>query len=246
MKSSLTIQSMLEELQVPFDDLMVHQLEQYYQMVIDSNKRQNLTGITECEDFIRKHYQDSLSLWIARKELGEEQIDLTSASLIDVGTGAGFPGIPLKIIFPELKVTLLDSSKKRIEFLNKSITGLGLKKIDAIHMRAEDAARKETLREQFDLVVARAVKPLPILLEYCLPFAKVGGMFVSYKGPDVEEEVSLARPAIEELSGAFLCNVKFSLLKNEDRRTFVLIKKTKPMAKEYPRRAGVPEKRPII
>ena len=165
--------------------------------------------------------------------------------ILDVGTGAGFPGIPLKIAFPEVEVVLLDSLNKRVKFLNEVIGQLGLSKITAIHGRAEDFARQKDHREQFDLVVSRAVANLSSLSEYCLPYVKVGGRFVSYKSGKLNEELAAAQKAIHVLGGEAKEPVYFQLTGTEDERSFVCIEKGKATPKKYPRKAGTPAKEPI-
>ena len=167
------------------------------------------------------------------------------SSLIDVGTGAGFPGIPLKIVFPEIKVVLLDSLNKRIRFLNEVIAKLGLNGIETIHGRAEDFAKKADYREKFDLCVSRAVANLATLSEYCLPYVKVGGYFVPYKSEEVDEEVEQARNAAKILGGTIEEVYKFKLQGTEIGRSFIKIKKIKSTAKKYPRKAGLPAKEPL-
>ena len=170
------------ELGIQLEQRQRDQFVQYYELLIEWNKVMNLTGITEFEEVLQKHFVDSLSV--------KKVVDLTKISrVIDVGTGAGFPGIPLKIVFPELKITLLDSLQKRIKFLNEVIGRLCLKDIEAIHGRAEEYARRKEYREQYDLCVSRAVANLASLSEYCLPYVKVGGWFVPYKSGKIQEEL---------------------------------------------------------
>ena len=198
----------------------------------------NLTAITEFDEVVTKHFIDSISLV---KAVGLHR----EIALIDVGTGAGFPGIPLKIVFPHLKVTLLDSLNKRVKFLNEVINTLGLQGIDAVHGRAEDAARAVELREKFDLCVSRAVANLSTLSEYCLPFVKTGGMFVSYKSEKVAEEIDLAKNAVSILGGEFFSQTEFTLPDSDIYRNLFMIKKKRSTPKKYPRKAGLPSKEPI-
>ena len=198
----------------------------------------NLTAITEYEDVLKKHFVDSVSLIQAvdiRKEL----------TLIDVGTGAGFPGLALKIAYPELKVTLLDSLQKRIQFLDAVIEKLGLEGIETIHGRAEDFAKPQKLRESFDLCVSRAVANLSTLSEYCLPFVKVGGYFIPYKSEKIAQEKEEAKKALELLGGKFERQVEFMLPSSDIYRNLFVIKKVKETPKKFPRKAGLPAKEPI-
>ncbi|WP_417030197.1 16S rRNA (guanine(527)-N(7))-methyltransferase RsmG, partial [Blautia hydrogenotrophica] len=182
------------ELGIQLEQRQREQFVQYYELLIEWNKVMNLTGITEFEEVLQKHFVDSLSV--------KKVVDLTKISrVIDVGTGAGFPGIPLKIVFPELKITLLDSLQKRIKFLNEVIGRLCLKDIEAIHGRAEEYARRKEYREQYDLCVSRAVANLASLSEYCLPYVKVGGWFVPYKSGKIQEELENSTKAMELLGG---------------------------------------------
>lgn len=214
------------------------QFEKYYEMLIEKNKVMNLTAITEKQEVIDKHFVDSVALIKAT--------DLTkNLSVLDLGTGAGFPGIPLKIVFPNLKITLLDSLNKRIKFLEEVIAELGLLDIKAMHGRAEDFARKEEYREQYDLCVSRAVANLATLSEYCLPYVKEGGNFISYKSGVIQEEMNFSKKAIGELGGKIKKEVPFTLPATDMERTFVVIEKVKKTPKKYPRKAGLPSKEPL-
>ncbi len=219
-----------------------HQLEQfyhYYELLIQWNSMMNLTAITELEEVVTKHFVDSLSLIRVIP-----QIRNTSFSLIDVGTGAGFPGVPLKIAFPKLKITLLDSLNKRVNFLNETISQLELEEINTIHGRAEDFGRDDVSRETFDLCVSRAVANLSTLSEYCMPLVKIGGYFVPYKSEKLEEELKNGKKAVKLLGGQIEDTVHFQL-PNADERILVKIKKTEKTSKKYPRKAGVPSKEPL-
>ncbi len=227
-----------KEIGIELDSHQLDQFEHYYHILIETNKVMNLTAITDEEEVIDKHFIDSLSV--------VRCMDLEKAEcLIDVGTGAGFPGIPLKIVFPHLKVTLLDSLNKRVNFLNQVINKLMFDKINAVHARAEDAARDRTMREAYDLCVSRAVADLSVLCEYCLPFVKVGGTFVSYKSKGAADEVKKASKAIKVLGGGQADQYPFELPGTDLSRTLVRIEKTLSTPRKYPRKAGTPSKTPI-
>lgn len=228
----------LDQLNIELSDNQIDQFMKYYDLLIESNKVMNLTAITEFEDVIKKHFLDSLALCKA--------VDLTKeVKILDLGTGAGFPGIPLKIAFPNLEFVLLDSLNKRIKFLNTVIEELGLEKIEAIHARAEEAARKPEYREQFDYCVSRAVANLSTLSEYCIPFVKKGGSFIPYKSGKVEEELQSAKFAIN-LLGAKMVNVtEFSIPGTDMERSLITILKGKETPKKYPRMGGKPSKEPL-
>ena len=194
----------LKQLHLELSKEQISQFISYYELLIDWNSRMNLTAITEFEDVLKKHFIDSLSLISAVPNLAQKQYNL-----IDVGTGAGFPGIPLKIAFPNLKITLLDSLNKRIQFLNEVICKLELQDIEAVHGRAEDFAKPDQFRERFDLCVSRAVANLATLSEYCIPFVKPGGFFISYKSEKVNVELEEAKKAISVLGGSFQKNIEF-------------------------------------
>ncbi len=227
-----------KEIGIELTDLQIDQFNEFYRLMVEWNKVMNLTGITEYEEVVEKHFIDSLSLV---KVIDISQVD----SVIDVGTGAGFPGIPLKIAFPHLNFTLLDSLNKRIKFLNEVIESIGLENITTIHGRAEDFAKQENYREQFDLCVSRAVANLATLSEYCLPYVKLGGRFVSYKSGEIDEEVENSKTAIKVLGGKLKKIEKFQLLGTDIGRSFVEIQKVKNTGKKFPRKAGLPAKEPI-
>ena len=215
------------------------QFDQFYELLIEWNKVMNLTGITEYEEVNEKHFIDSLSI--------VKVVDINKINtVIDVGTGAGFPGIPMKIAFPHLKITLLDSLNKRNKFLNTVIEELGLKDIHTIHGRAEDYARQSEYREQYDLCVSRAVANLSTLSEYCIPYVRISGMFVPYKSGEIDEEVKAAQTAIKVLGGTQKEVVKFQLPGSDIGRSFVKIEKIKATGKKFPRKSGMPSKEPIM
>lgn len=232
------LEQKLGELGIKQDQNQLERFHKFYQLLIEWNKVMNLTGITEYEDVVEKHFVDSLSIIKA--------IDLSRIhTVIDVGTGAGFPGIPLKIAFPHLRVVLLDSLNKRIKFLDEVISQLGLTEICTIHGRAEEYARKEEYREQFDLCVSRAVANLSTLSEYCLPYIQVGGIFVPYKSGEIDDEVEQSKKAVRILGGNIKKVMKFELPGTDIHRSFVLIHKEQHTQKKYPRKAGIPAKEPL-
>lgn len=228
----------VNELSIELNDKQVSQFIRFYELLVEWNKVMNLTGITEYEQVVEKHFVDSLSI--------VKSIDIKNVNrVIDIGTGAGFPGIPLKIAFPHLKITLLDSLNKRIKFLNAVIVELGLEDIHTIHGRAEDFAKQAEYREQYDLCVSRAVANLSTLSEYCLPYVKVNGLFVPYKSGDIEEELNSSKKAVQILGGKIENTIKFELPGTDIGRSFVNIKKIKNTGKKFPRKAGLPSKEPL-
>ena len=235
---SQIFESKLNALGITLTSRQQEQFVHFYELLVEWNKVMNLTGITEYEEVNEKHFVDSLSL--------VQAIDINNVeTVIDVGTGAGFPGIPLKITFPHLKIVLLDSLNKRINFLNTVIDALGLTEITTIHGRAEDYAKQTEYREQFDLCVSRAVANLSTLSEYCLPYVKIGGMFFPYKSGEIDDEVQQAKKAIHILGGKLDEVIKFQLPDTEINRSFVKIHKIQNTAKRYPRKAGMPAKEPL-
>jgi 16S rRNA (guanine527-N7)-methyltransferase len=226
----------LEELHINLSEQQLDKFLTYYEMLVEKNKVMNLTAITEFDEVVEKHFLDSLSL-IRVKDLSK------NISVIDLGTGAGFPGIPLKIAFPELEITLVDSLNKRVLFLQEVISALGLKNISTVHERAEIIANNPDYREKFDLCVSRAVANLSTLTEYCLPFVKIGGQFISYKSGECDDEVEAARNSIFLVGGKTVSVDKFTL--GESGRAFVVIEKIKKTPKQYPRKAGTPAKEPL-
>ena len=228
----------LEQLNIHPSDEQLVKFIMYYEMLIEKNKVMNLTAITEFNDVVEKHFLDSVSL-IQVKNLDDP------IRVIDLGTGAGFPGIPLKIMFPNLKVTLMDSLNKRILFLQDVISKLKLDDITAVHGRAEEAGKNPLYREQYDLCVSRAVANISTLSEYCLPFVKVGGQFISYKSSVIDEELSAGKKSIHLLGGKLDRVYKFSLPDSNIERSFVMIDKVSNTPKRYPRKAGTPGKEPL-
>ncbi len=219
----------------------------YYELLTEWNSFMNLTAITDYEEVVLKHFTDSLSIVKAFPGDGLRFFNRRQ-TLIDIGTGAGFPGIPLKIVFPELEVTLLDSLQKRVTFLNEVIAQLGLKGITALHGRAEDFSGigyHGTLRESFDLCVSRAVARLSVLSEYCLPYVKEGGYFIAYKSEKTESELAEAKHALSVLGGEIEGQREFFLADSGIYRNLVVIKKKSPTPKKYPRKAGIPAKEPL-
>jgi len=230
----------LKEWKIELNENQLMQLEKYYEMLVEKNKVMNLTAITEYDDVLKKHFLDSLALSQLIK------LDGKSAKLLDMGTGAGFPGIPLKIVFPELEITLMDSLNKRIVFLQEVISELGLTGITAVHGRAEEAALKQEYRGQFDFCVSRAVARLASLAEFCIPFVKQGGYFIPYKSGEIKEELQEAKFAIKELGAVYQQTYEYTLPNSDIQRTLLKIEKLKQTPKKYPRAGGKPLKQPLI
>lgn len=228
----------LKRLNVTLTNEQLHQFIIFYELLIEKNKVMNLTAITDFEEVVEKHFLDSLSVTYVYHF---NQPDL---KVIDLGTGAGFPGIPLKIAFPDADFVLVDSLNKRVQFLNEVILELGLKNIHTLHARAEDIAKNHLYREQFHLCVSRAVANLSTLSEYCIPFVREGGYFISYKSGQIEEEAKQAKKAVSILGGQLEKIHKFDLY--EQKRSFVMIKKISATPGKYPRKAGIPAKEPLI
>lgn len=255
----------LEEFNISLSKVQLCQFMQYYELLTEWNKVMNLTAITDFDEVCKKHFIDSLSIlkaFSSDNNFGNDLDNssgnssdndfcklcdfLKSLSVIDIGTGAGFPGIPLKIVFPDMRITLLDSLNKRINFLQTVIDELGLKEIEAIHGRAEDFAIKGKLREKYDLCVSRAVANLSTLSEYCIPYVKIGGKFISYKSEKIAEEIAGADKAIKIMGGKVEKQVKFMLPDSDIYRNLVIISKCKNTPAKYPRKAGLPSKEPIL
>lgn len=239
----------IKKLDIELSEMQISCFMEYYEALIEKNKVMNLTAITDFEDVVVKHFVDSLAV-VKALGLGKwhETISEDAESLrmvMDLGSGAGFPGIPLKIAFPRLKVVLADSLNKRVVFLNEIIEKLGLEDIYAVHGRAEELARKPEYRDSFDLCVSRAVANMAVLSEYCLPFVKPEGYFVCYKAGGASEEINLAKRAIKLLGGE-LSEVTETVLPDTDiERTFAVVKKIYATPELYPRKAGMPAKKPL-
>lgn len=230
---------LLSQRQLSLTDTQWNQFDIYFRELVSWNEKMNLTGITEREQVYLKHFYDSLSLSF--------YVPMTDVrTLADIGSGAGFPSIPLKIMFPHLQVTIVDSLNKRIQFLNHLVDSLGLDQVRCVHGRAEDEAQKPELRDRFDLVTARAVARLSVLNEFCLPFVKQGGMFAAMKGSDPEEELLEAQFSLRELRGEVKANYRFELPVELSMRHIIVIRKLASTPKKYPRKAGTPLKQPLV
>lgn len=229
----------LEQLNITLTQEQVNQFLQYYEMLVEKNKVMNLTAITEYDEVMKKHFIDSLSL-VKAFSCKDKQM-----KVIDIGTGAGFPGIPLKIAFPQIELTLLDSLNKRILFLNEVIDALELKNVTTLHGRAEDYAKQKEFREQYDLCVSRAVANLSTLSEYCIPFVKKDGFFIPYKSEKMSEELEGATRAVKVLGGHVENQVSYYLPDSDIFRNLVMIKKIDKTPGKYPRKAGLPSKEPL-
>ncbi len=229
--------SKLADINVELSESKIRQFFTYMELLIEWNKKINLTAIVEMTDIIDKHFVDSLTISQYLKE---------NSRVIDVGTGAGFPGIPLKIARDDLQIDLLDSLNKRVNFLNEVINELQLKNINAIHSRAEDEGIKSEKREKYDIAVSRAVANLPVLLEYLLPFVKLNGTCVCMKGANIEEEVKSSKNALKELGGEIEAIHKFNLPGTDATRNIIIVKKIANTPKKYPRKAGTASKNPLI
>ncbi len=220
-----------------WSDRQTEQLDLFFEMLIEKNKVMNLTAITEFDEVIVKHFVDSLFLC--------HYMPNNINTICDLGTGAGFPGIPLAIAYPNIKFTLIDSLNKRINFLQDVVNSIGLSNVTLVHSRAEEAGRNKIFREHFDLCVSRAVANISTLSEYCLPLVKIGGYFISYKSSDVIDEINLADSAISKLGGNVFDTVFFDLPDTDISRSFIIINKIKSTPKAYPRKAGTPSRNPL-
>ena len=219
-------------------DRQLRQFEQFYHLLTEKNKVMNLTAITEEDEVIDKHFMDSLSC--------ARVMDMSRVrSLVDVGTGAGFPGIPLKIVYPEIRVLLVDSLNKRVQFLNEVIDQLSLSGVEAVHGRAEDISRRKEYRAVFDLAVSRAVANLRTLSEYCVPFVKVNGYFISYKAGKGLQEIEESANCMRELGCKIMETEEFELSDQDSMRVLIKIKKCRGTSSKYPRKAGIPSRNPL-
>ena len=236
-KASYIVQQ-IEKLGIEIDLSGAYLLYDFYELLVKKNEVMNLTAITKFEDVVSKHFVDSLSITYVKNLMDVD-------NLIDIGTGAGFPGIPLKIMFPHLKVTLLDSLRKRIDFLNHVVERLDLCELETVHGRAEDFAKPGVKREKYDLCVSRAVADLAVLSEYCLPYVRVGGEFISYKAGEIDEEVKRAKSAVFLLGGKMEQCRSFLLPGTDITRSLVCIRKVNGCPKKYPRKAGTAGKNPL-
>lgn len=227
-----------EELGLEYNDLMIDQFERYKLLLQEWNQKINITTITDDEGIYIKHFLDSAVILKSGVIKGNQKI-------IDVGTGGGFPGLPIKILNPDVEMTLFDSLNKRLKFLDEVIEELGLKNIETLHGRAEEYGRKEGYRESFDIVVSRAVASLNTLSEYCIPFVKKGGYFIAMKGPEVDEEVETASNAIKKLGGKIVEKKDVHIPFSDLNHNILIIKKIKETPKQYPRGGGNPRKKPL-
>ena len=231
--------SELEKLNILLEDEQVNQFYKYMNLLIEWNKNINLTAITEPSDIILKHFIDSIYV--------SKYIEIpANSSIIDIGTGAGFPGIPLKIIRKDLNITLLDSLNKRIMFLDNVINNLDLKDISAIHGRAEEMGKNKKYREMFDYAISRAVANLTVLSEYMIPFVKLGGKSICMKGGNIKEELENSQKALGILGGNLLHVEEFNLLDTDIKRSLIIIEKCKITPIKYPRKPGTPAKDPLM
>lgn len=235
-KSIMLFKDGAKEFGINLSDEDINSFEHYARLLVEWNQKMNLTAIIDEEGIITKHFVDSLSI--------VPFLDEKDKTLIDVGTGAGFPGIPIKIV-RNIKITLLDSLEKRTKFLKEVCSSINLKNISQVHGRAEDFGVDKKYREQFDVATARAVANLPVLLEYCLPFVKVGGKFIAMKGPDAVEELKESKNAIELLGGQLEDVKSFNLPNSDMERTLVIIRKFRQTPAKYPRKSGKPTKEPL-
>lgn len=243
----MTFHNDLKEWDIELTSSQDEQFLLFYELLVEWNSFMNLTAITDFDEVMKKHFLDSLAFTRLLHEKNDGPIDFASFRfrMIDVGTGAGFPGIPLAILFPNAQFVLMDSLNKRINFLNEVVSKLQLQNVTCVHSRAEDLARKSEYREQFDYAVSRAVANLSTLAEYCIPFVKVDGSFVSYKSEKLQEEIMLAKSAMHLLSVKETARISFNLPSSDIYRTLLVLQKIAPTSKKYPRKAGLPGKEPL-
>ena len=236
------LQSAINDMKIPLalSDEQKNSFYIFYKDLVEKNKVMNLTSITEEKDVILKHFADSVALALAVPNLSGQKL-----KVLDLGTGAGFPGIPLAIAYQEMELTLADSLNKRILFIKEETEKLGLKNINAVHGRAEDLARNPEFREKYDLCISRAVANLSTLAEYCIPFVHIGGLFIPYKSGNVDEEIKQSEKALHVLGGKTESICHYSLPEDAGERTLIIIRKEKQTQKKYPRKAGLPSKEPI-
>lgn len=232
------------EMEIPLSGESIHAFKTYAVLLKEWNEKMNLTGIIDDSGIALRHFIDSLTL-IPHLKRELQRTEKESLDVIDVGTGAGFPGIPLKVVMPSLQIILLDSLTKRIKFLETVCGELKLEGIDAVHLRAEDAGRSKSHREKYDVATARAVAPLNVLCEYCLPLVRVGGIFLSMKG-NIDTEAQDAEKAVITLGGTIESEFHFTLPGSDMNRTIIVIRKVRPTPAKFPRKAGKPEKEPIV
>lgn len=232
------LKEVLETFGLPNDDIIIDKFKRYMEAVLSWNEKVNLTAITDRDEFITKHFIDSLCC-------SDHQQFKDAKTVIDVGTGAGFPGMPLAIVSPDKEFLLVDSLNKRIKILNEIIDNLGLKNVKAIHGRAEELAKDKKYRENFDICVSRAVSRLSVLSEYCLPFIRKGGWLIAYKGPDAEREIEEGKNALGILGGKVMEIAGTDMKKFDVFHRIIYIQKTMNTPKTYPRKAGTPEKNPL-
>ncbi len=222
---------------INLSSIHLEKFQVYFDLMLETNKVINLTAITEKKDIVNKHFIDSIAL--------KNYINLDGRKIIDIGTGAGFPGIPLAIISDNAHFTLVDSLNKRIKFLDKIIKECGLNNVETVHSRAEDLGHNETYREKYDYCVSRAVANMSVLLEYCIPFVKTGGQFISYKSEKAEDEIKQTTNAQNKLGCKFIKSYSFNLPETDISRRFYIFEKDKKLSKTYPRQAGKPKKNPL-
>lgn len=231
------LQKMTEQLEINLTSDMLSKFEIFYNMLLETNKTMNLTAITEMHEVVLKHFIDSIALL--------NYIELSNKTVIDVGTGAGFPGIPLAILFPDTKFVLMDSLQKRLKFIDSVVDACDMKNVSTIHGRAEDLGHDVNYREKFDICVSRAVAALPVLLELCSPFVKVNGLFISYKSELLKEELQQSEKALSILRCELMKQYDYTIPDSDFYRVYAVFKKNGALQKKYPRQAGKPKKNPL-